>query len=298
MYAVVVKCRRTGWIEIACVTRKTGKEVASAFQKIWIAQKGFPKFFRSDNGTEFNELRATLSRNGVVCNATAAYTPQQNAANERSHGVLLHHLRSALKDLDVGLNFEVMKILVENYLPYVYNMTPTIGNQWKSPMEMAKKEKRSPSERYAPGDKVFYKLEKRKGNKLGDAFDQGRFLSFDAFNLEKSYVLTKTSKVVSIQTRELKVDETEEDVRAPSVEKDADDDVSQSKLTESEKETEVETKSESEVSTDSKAEEESESSENEMSKVRRLPLTQIPATCQKEMKRQMKKRARRVMKSQ
>ncbi len=179
VYISLMQCRKTGWVELAVLFSKKAHLVFSSFMNHWATSKGLPKFVRADNGTEFSELKSWAARNSIQWNETSPYTPQQNAHNERSHGVLLHIIRTAVRDTGLNLNNLMgVKLLIEGWVRSIYNHLPTAGNlvhgKPTSPAKLVGGDSWFPRSELHPGTKIFYQLPKR-AHKLGDNYATGTF---------------------------------------------------------------------------------------------------------------------------
>ena len=94
-YLLTCKDRGTGFL-VACPIRdKTAREVATNFERTFIAVFGPPAIIVSDNGTEFVNaiFRQLLKKNGIQHRRTTPYHPQANGLVERCHRELRRCVR-------------------------------------------------------------------------------------------------------------------------------------------------------------------------------------------------------------
>lgn len=87
-YILVVQDLFTKWIECFALRTANGKKICEALENV-VSRWGTPKFFLTDNGTEFanQTLRAFVTERGITHNTIPPYHFQANPV-ERVNKVL------------------------------------------------------------------------------------------------------------------------------------------------------------------------------------------------------------------
>ena len=88
-YGLFILDSYTGLVLVCPLASKHTSVVIAAFESAWILRFGIPMAVRSDRGTEFSAFRQQCFHE-----LTAAYSPQSNGRNERSHRDWMAILRS------------------------------------------------------------------------------------------------------------------------------------------------------------------------------------------------------------
>ncbi|KAJ3685421.1 hypothetical protein LUZ61_014585 [Rhynchospora tenuis] len=126
---------RSVWVYLMAEKKETSNLLMS-FCKMVSTQFGKSvKCVRSDNGVEFktNNIMKFYAENGILCQTSCVFTPQQNGRVERKHRHILNVARALRFQAHLPLEFWGECVLTAAYL---INRTPTQVLQNKTPDEM------------------------------------------------------------------------------------------------------------------------------------------------------------------
>lgn len=150
--------------------------------------------FRSDNGTEFNELRRTLHHSGVEIHRSVPYTPEQNGMAERMNRTILEKMRTILDSS--GFETSLWPEILATATHYI-NRTPRNGMD-QSPLMIIR------------GTKIFHDLSyfKRIGNKVSVLLHDGERENKLNRKTKTAYLIgygqgTKSYRLIDPTTKEI-----------------------------------------------------------------------------------------------
>lgn len=135
------------------------------------------KRIRSDRGGEYilKEFEAFLLANGITCQRTTPYTPQQNGVAERKNRYLMEMARCLLFDAGMSNTYWGEAVMTANFLQ---NRLPS-NSVTSTPHELWHGEKPYFSNLHRFGSKCFVKVPDEHRRKLDAKAEDGIFLGFD-----------------------------------------------------------------------------------------------------------------------
>lgn len=147
---------------------------------------------RSDGGGEFTstKVQAMCRREGIRCETTGPYCPQQNGVGERTNGIVLTMAKAMLTH--AGLTKRLWTTALAAAV-YILNRTPTkaLGNQ--IPYKALYGEDCRIDHLRTYGCRVYVHVESKQRHKLDDAARRGIFLGYHPTNRRSYLILDETT---------------------------------------------------------------------------------------------------------
>ena len=161
------------------------------------------QILRLDGETSLiQECKKITNEHGIICNTSAARTPEQNGAAERSGGVIIIKARAMGLDASLPTNLWPETVRCAGYIA---NRTPINQLGWKSPFEVVHGVKPSYAHLHIFGCRA-YALDKNisSSKKLNSRAHLGHLVGYDSTNIFRIWIPSK-NKV--LRTRDATFDD-------------------------------------------------------------------------------------------
>ena len=146
--------------------------------------------FRLDGETSLiQECKTLVREHGILCQISAAYTPEQNGSAERSGGVIMTKARAMGLEASLPTNLWPETVVTAGYIA---NRTPIRQLRWKTPFEVVHGVKPSYAHLHVFGCRA-YAFDKHvpKSKKLNSRAHLGHLVGYDSTNIFKVWIPSK-----------------------------------------------------------------------------------------------------------